>query len=70
MNRYKFFTYVVVSILVAILTASVIASALNHFPRVTDTALADNTTIQRTNESTLNAPNIATRNYLPIIFLN
>lgn len=67
MNRYtlRVFTLIVVSVLVAIL----LASALNGFTRVADNALAD---IAPTATPRTHAPSAPTpgKKYLPIILLN
>ncbi len=66
MKIYKLTTFVVVSMLVAIL----LASALNNFTRVSDSAFAH---IAPTSAPRANAPvaiPTAKRDYLPIVFLN
>ncbi len=68
MNIYKLFTIIVVSVLVAIL----LASALNSFTRVANDALAEvapTSTPRADGRGPLVVPT-AKRDYLPIIFLN
>ncbi|HEY6042395.1 MAG TPA: hypothetical protein VIX58_09705, partial [Anaerolineae bacterium] len=68
MNRFKFASLVVVSIVSAIL----LATALNSITHVSDSALAESSPFghARGGIGTENRPSIANTNYLPIIFLN
>ena len=55
MNLYRLFAFVFLSMLIAIL----LVSTLNNFTHVTDSALADQVTLERSNAQTSNLPHAA-----------
>ena len=66
MKTYRLFALIVVSVVVAVL----LATALANITRVSDSALADVATPGAGVGAGLSRPSVAGTNYLPIIFLN
>src|SRR5512143_558740 len=66
MKTYKFAALIIVSVVVAVL----LATALANITRVSDSALADVATPGANVGAGLSRPSVAGTNYLPIIFLN